>query len=237
MHNQPTLLWDFDGTLAKREGHQSGAMMYALDHYHPNHGITIEQIRPLIKNSFPWHTPELSHHHLNTPQIWWQHVENIFFNAFVSAGLQDDIAKKLSKITHEHYINADEFILFPGTIEVLTSLKEKGWQNIVLSNHVPELAQIVAKKGLGKLFSHCITSASIGYEKPNEQAFKFAIELAGNPHEIVMIGDNISADVKGAKNAGIEAILIHTTPDESVEYFAKSIVDVEAILGQLYSLR
>jgi putative hydrolase of the HAD superfamily len=233
MKNQPTLFWDFDGTLAHRDGHQSGAMMYALDNYLPGHSITIEQLKPFLQNKFPWHMPEIAHLHLNTPQAWWAHIELIFSSAFVSVGIAEDTAKTLARITHEHYLDADEFILFPNTAKVLAALRAKGWQNIILSNHVPELADIVAGKGLGKLFSHCISSANIGYDKPNIEAFKHAISLAGNPTKAVMIGDNITADIFGAKNAGLDAILLHTEPDDSIEHFAKSIVDVEAVLERM----
>jgi len=233
MKNQPTLFWDFDGTLAARAGHQRGAMMYALDQYYPGHGITIDQLKPYLRNVLPWHMPDVPHLHLNTPALWWEHIESIFCNAFFKVGIPDDIAKTLAKITHEHYIDADGFVLFPKTTRVLASLKEKGWQNIILSNHVPELSDLVAKKGLGDLFTHVISSANVGYEKPNIEIFKHAIELAANPDNMVMIGDNIIADIHGAKNAGMQAILIHTEPDDSVEHFAKTIVDVEAILDRL----
>ncbi len=233
MQNKPTLFWDFDGTLAHRAGHQRGAMMYALDQHCSGHNITIDQLKPFLRNILPWHMPEKSHHHLNTPKAWWAHIEGIFSNAFVSVGIAKDTAKTLARITHEHYLDADEFILFPNTAKVLGELQEKSWQNIILSNHVPELSDIVASKGLSDYFTYCISSANVGLEKPNIEFFKHAITIAGNPTKAVMIGDNINADVRGAKNAGLEAILIHTEPSESVEYFAKTISDVQAILEQM----
>jgi len=66
------------------------------------------------------------------------------------------------------------------------------------------------------------------------EAYKYAIKLAGNPDKIVMIGDSIAADVKGAEKAGIKAILIHTPPDDSIKYYAKSILQIENILNQIF---
>lgn len=230
MQNQPTLFWDFDGTLAHREGHQSGAMMYALDSVMPGHHIKRDQLRSFMKGKYPWESPQTAHHHLCTPQAWWTYIESLFAGAFVSLGVQEATAKHIARVTHEHYLNPDEFILFPNTIEVLASLQTKGWQHIILSNHVPELTEIVAAKGLSKYFSHVISSANVGYEKPNIELFKHAIQLAGNPEKMIMIGDNIHADVFGAKNAGLDAILIHTEPDDSIKHYARSISKVEAIL-------
>ncbi len=233
MQIQPTLFWDFDGTLAHRGGHQSGAMMFALDRHLPGHNISIEELRPYLRKALPWHMPNKSHHHLSTPKAWWAHIEGIFCDAFVSVGIAQDMAQTLAQSTHAHYLDADGFILFPNTKKVLAELKRKGWQNVILSKHVPKLSDIVAKKEIADLFSHCISSANIGYEKPNIKAYEHAIALAGNPTKAVMIGDNIDADINGATNAGLEAILIHTEQSDTPSYFAKTILDVPAILEQM----
>lgn len=51
------LIWDFDGTLAHRDGMWSGAMVEVLDRHEPGHGITREDVRPHLRMGFPWHNP------------------------------------------------------------------------------------------------------------------------------------------------------------------------------------
>jgi len=53
--------------------------------------------------------------------------------------------------------------LFDDTNMVLKKLKEKEYKHIILSNHVPELPEIVKELGLGKYINDCISSANIGY--------------------------------------------------------------------------
>ena len=52
-----------------------------------------------------------------------------------------------------------------------------------------------------------------------EEIFDYARNLAGNPHKCIMIGDNPVDDIKGAKEAGFETILVNDRhPDYSGEY-------------------
>jgi len=77
-----------------------------------------------------------------------------------------------------------------------------------LSNHVPELHAIVKSVGLGPFIDEVISSANVGFEKPHPAIFALARELAGNPKEVWMVGDNQQADVEGSRAAGIPAILV-----------------------------
>lgn len=61
----PTIIWDFDGTLAYRPDRWSGAMMQVLDEHLPGHDIEICQIKPYLEDTFPWHAPDQPHPHLS----------------------------------------------------------------------------------------------------------------------------------------------------------------------------
>ena len=54
------LLWDFDNTLAYRDG-MWGQTIYDLLQEYGYSSIRLEDIRPLLTSGFPWHTPEISH--------------------------------------------------------------------------------------------------------------------------------------------------------------------------------
>ena len=58
------------------------------------------------------------------------------------------------------------------------------------------------------LFDHVTNSAVIGYEKPHPEIFRLALEAAGNPTSAWMVGDNVTADILGAEQAGISGILV-----------------------------
>jgi putative hydrolase of the HAD superfamily len=225
----PTILWDFDGTLV-RHGMWSSALIDILDEFEPGHGIDTEQIRPFLKNGFPWHEPEKYHHHLSTPEAWWSNIEAMFIRAYCGVGLSKTRAEQLAPLAHQRYIDPETHILFNDTIPALEALIKLGWKHIILSNHVPELPEIVKALPLSQFISHCITSAITGWEKPNSEAFRIALATAGNPDKVWMIGDSLDADVRGAEAAGIPAILVRNSQPEDVRYYAASLIEAVSII-------
>jgi putative hydrolase of the HAD superfamily len=67
------VFWDFDGTLAYREGLWRACLVTALDEVAPGHGVTGDAIRPGLQDGFPWHRPAEPHEHLSTAGLWWAH--------------------------------------------------------------------------------------------------------------------------------------------------------------------
>jgi putative hydrolase of the HAD superfamily len=205
---EKAILWDFDGTLAYREGLWSGCLAGVLQEKEPAAGITRDDVRPLLHNGFPWHTPDKAHPELSTPDAWWGVVEGLLFRACRQLGLSEKKARSYARETHERYIDVAGFKLFDDTLPVLTNLKDEGWRHIILSNHVPELGGIVEGLRLAELIDDALSSAVTGYEKPNPKAFELGREAAGYPDELWMVGDNPEADVRGAESVGIPAILV-----------------------------
>jgi putative hydrolase of the HAD superfamily len=101
--------------------------------------------------------------------------------------------------------------VFDDAIPALTRATDAGWRNVILSNHVPELPELVSRLGLGDHVERTFTSALTGYEKPNPDAFAIALRECRNPRVAWMVGDNPVADVHGAESVGIPAILVRTT--------------------------
>lgn len=205
---EKAILWDFDGTLAYREGLWSGCLAEVLQEKEPGAGITRDDVRPLLHNGFPWHTPDKAHPELNTPEAWWEVVEALLFEACLQLGLPEAKARTYARETHERYIDLAGFRLFDDTLPVLSDLKARGWRHVILSNHVPELRDIVDGLKLASLVDDALSSAVTGYEKPNPRAFELGREAAGYPDQIWMVGDNPDADVRGAESVGIPAILV-----------------------------
>ena len=228
--SKATILWDFDGTLAFRIGKWRSALIEALDEYQPGHNIDSEQIRPYLRGGFPWHQPEQPHHHLSTPENWWSHVESILTRAFQGVGFDMRRAAELARLAHERYIDPSSFSLFNDTIPALEHLSGCGWRHVILSNHVPELPEIVKALPLSPYIEYCISSASTGYEKPNPEAFRIALSQTGNPETVWMIGDNPVADVQGAEAVGLPAILVRNSQIEDVRYHAEDLLEAVSII-------
>lgn len=228
--SKPTILWDFDGTLVAMPGFYRAALKDVLDECEPGHGVDQEQISPYLRVGFPWHKPEEPHLHLATPNAWWLNLETVFICAYQGVGFEVRRAQELAKQVRKHIINPRRYVVYDDTIPALESLKARGWRHVILSNHVPELPNIVEALGLSTYIDFCITSAISGYEKPNPEAFRNVLKLTGNPDMVWMVGDNLIADVQGAESMGIPAILVRAPNKGNTSYYAQNLHEAVSII-------
>ncbi len=227
---QKTVIWDFDGTLAVRPGYWSGTMAEVLNEQYPGSGVTREHIRPHMKNVYPWDTPQMPHPELSAAGAWWAYLESAMANAYEAVGVEKEKAINLASLAHLMYVDPSGFILYEDAVSTLERLSRSGWNHVILSNHVPELSDIVNALGIGGFFSYCISSAHTGFEKPHPEAFKIALVACGSPRTVWMAGDNIKADVEGAAAMGIPAVLVHTPNPGNVKYHADTLTGLADII-------
>jgi putative hydrolase of the HAD superfamily len=225
------LFWDFDGTLGYRLGGMwSSALHEALLDAEPDSKLTVHDFAPLLKDGFPWHQPDQEHTNLTTAELWWSNlISTVIAKAYRSLGYSAEDACRLASIARQKYVDSRYWALYDDVIPLLHSLKEKGWKHIIVSNHVPELHDIISSLGLSGYVSDIVNSALIGYEKPHPQIYQIALERAGNPKNVWMIGDNIDADVIGAEKAGIKGILVRKE-DARAARQCKSLSGITAFL-------
>ena len=203
------IFWDFDGTLAHRPGMWGACMVETLDEHEPGHAFTLDVVKPLLEDGFPWHAPQTPHPELCEGDAWWEHVGGLLARAYEGLGLSRERSVELALLTRARYVDAlVGWTVFDDTVPALERLRAHGWRHVVLSNHVPELPQLVDRLGLGELFDAVLTSAATGYEKPHPEMFALALRAAGAHAHTWMVGDNYDADVVGAESAGIPAVLV-----------------------------
>lgn len=108
--------------------------------------------------------------------------------------------------------------LFDGAIEILEYLKPKYNLHIITNGFAEVQSKKIANSGLGNYFKTITNSEMAGVKKPNPKIFEFALSLANaNLENSIMIGDCIDADVKGAINFGMKAILFSQTKIQIAE--------------------
>jgi putative hydrolase of the HAD superfamily len=206
------VLLDFDGTLA-RPRRWSQCIVEVLDAVTPGHTMTIDDVRPHLRQVFPWHRPGEPHPHLTSPDVWWDALGPLLTRAFRACGVGAGLVGQAVAAVRASYCDPSRFELFPDTVESLDLLRSDGHEVVILSNHVPELPAIVDGLGLGRLVDDVFTSAAMGYEKPHAEAFRIGLSGA-DPTESWMIGDNPEADVAGAARVGLRAILVRHADGE-----------------------
>jgi len=202
------LIWDFDGTLAFRQGMWSGTILDILRWAFPGLEVTRDEVRPFIRDGFPWHRPEEVHPETADADLWWKNVQHILEKPFLAFGAEPGRASELAGLVRTEYCRPGSWSLYDDTEETLERLSAYGWKHYVLSNHVPELPEIAGSLGLDRLLEGVFSSALTGIEKPNREAFLSLLRMLPDSCAVVMIGDSMEADVLGARNLGIPAILV-----------------------------
>lgn len=203
------LIWDFDGTLGRRRGAWTGALVDVLE----RQGIFCDRdrLRPWIQSGFPWHMPDRIRPRGESADVWWERLEPVFARAFEqAAGIPADSARRLATEVRAMYLASEHWELFDDTHDVLSALSDRGWKHFLLTNHVPELPAILSHLGIAPRLDRIFNSAETGVEKPHVAAFQNVLAHLPEERTVWMIGDNIVADVRGAEAHGIPAILVRS---------------------------
>ncbi len=202
------LIWDFDGTLGYREGRWASALHAMLEETMPGHGFERELLGARLRGGFPWHTPEVPHPELSSPDAWWGALLPVFVGAFEAGGLDPSTSRELAGRVRGAYLDPRHWRLFDDAVPELRGLSSRGWTHLILSNHVPELPGILHDLGLDGHLHQIFNSAYSGYEKPHPRAFSGVLEGVDGAEAAWMVGDNPEADVRGAEAVGLPAILV-----------------------------
>jgi putative hydrolase of the HAD superfamily len=211
------LIWDFDGTLGYRQGSWSGAMVEVLQRDDPSCGVTRDHLRPHIQTGFPWHEPHVRRPAGRTADDWWKALEPVFVRAFLAVGVPLSRAELFGREVRAHYLDMAAWSLYDDSLPVLEQLSREGWKHLILSNHVPELSEILDRLGLLRMVDRIFNSAETGIEKPHAEAFQNVLHSMEADATVWMVGDSLKADIDGAAAAGIPGILVRSQ-QESARY-------------------
>ncbi|MDA8346501.1 MAG: HAD family hydrolase [Thermaerobacter sp.] len=96
-----------------------------------------------------------------------------------------------------------------GDVGTVAALRRRGISVGVISNSDGRVEEQLRLAGLRELFAVVVDSRVVGIEKPDARIFEFALqELSVAPQQALYIGDLLRADVDGARNAGMHALLL-----------------------------
>jgi putative hydrolase of the HAD superfamily len=225
------ILWDFDGTLGERPGGWSGLLAETLAAEVPGSDLGPDDFAHHLRAGFPWHDWRTAHPTWKTPESWWDNLRPVLARAYISVGLDPDTAGRLAGVARHRYLDPTRFILYEDTVPTLRRLSTHGWRHAVLSNHVPELTDIVAATSLASLVDWVISSGICGYEKPHPEIYAHAQEVVSEP-VAWMVGDNPECDVDGARRAGLRAILVRRDDGRTRPFAHDLAVAADIILAE-----
>lgn len=99
--------------------------------------------------------------------------------------------------------------LFPGTIELLSTLQEKAYKMYIITNGFSEVQHDkLINCNLKPFFSKIFISEEIKTTKPNRKIFEYALKSSNaTKKKSIMIGDSWETDILGAFNFGIDQVM------------------------------
>ena len=199
------IFWDFDGTLVKSNTSFLDSLMKALK----NAQVTIpcSDCGQFLKSACSWYFPEKTYFD-RTGELWWQTLLSRLQNFLTDFSVPVDKIPAICTCFRQNVVSYP-YELYGDALSVLKAAGDLGFQNYILSNNFPELSQVICRYGLDPYLKDVFLSSDLGAEKPCAEIFTAAIEKAEKPFPAVMVGDNPTADISGAKAVGMTAILVH----------------------------
>lgn len=101
--------------------------------------------------------------------------------------------------------------LHPGMAEVVTGLRERGIRlGLVADTRDGTYRNVLGMHGLMDAFDVFAISDHLGVEKPDRKMFQHALDGLGIPADrygdVVMVGNNLARDIRGAKALGLVTV-------------------------------
>lgn len=138
----------------------------------------------------------------------------------LTRGLLSELGLSVDEERRQAYTDSIESELGePGAIrayaevrDVLAALQQRGYRLGIVSNWSWNLRDRVAQVGLDGPFELIWASAYAGCNKPHPDIFCQALALMGppevSPDRVLYVGDSYEHDVVGARNAGLDVVLL-----------------------------
>ena len=127
------------------------------------------------------------------------------------------------------------YFLIDGAKELLEYLSKKYTVCIASNSYYSQQYDRLVGSGLMPYIDHIFVSNEIGVEKPSKEFFEYCLkQSASDAGEAIMIGDSVSADVKGAENTGMKSIWFNKNRGSregvNADYIVDSLFEIMDIL-------
>lgn len=218
-------LWDFD-TNAK----ESLAELY--DSFHLNSkaigSFQLFYTTYLNHNAVLWTRFEKGY--ITVEELKWKRM----WRTLLDFQIADE---KLAKDMSDHFLTIlpTKKKVFEHTYEVLEYLTDKKYSLHLITNGFEKVQRLkLQSANLTQYFKNIITSEVSNSVKPQKEIFEYALHKANSKtEESIMIGDNLNADILGAKNAGMDSIFVNHIKahcDQKPTYIVHHLKELESIL-------
>jgi HAD superfamily hydrolase (TIGR01549 family) len=155
--------------------------------------------------------------------FWWTFHTHLLEDLGKDTAVRDQLVENT-----QNSANWDQIL--PGTREALERIAQQ-FRIAVISNADGGIERILSRCGIADCFESITDSGIVGIEKPRAEIFEAALnQMKARAEQSRYVGDVYSVDYLGARNAGMDAVLL----DVSGAYRERGVARVES-LAQLES--
>jgi predicted HAD superfamily phosphohydrolase YqeG len=145
---------------------------------------------------------------------------------------------------HGAMVNWPKVEPMPGIVDACSSLSRQ-YQLYIATNaadsNAQEISRALSRIGVDSYFSHNFTSGELGCTKPSTAYYEQILSNLGlSSDKVIMVGDDLNADILGSDKVGIKSVWIHQDRTLSLrDHPAQSaeIRSAESLLGAINGLQ
>ena len=204
-----------------------------------------------LKNSYhlfgidgKWNSNTMTHYRKVNKQIWNEFEQK----KITPAQLKPERFKRFLSEISEPDIDPEKFsdnylkILSQGTFlidhaeDIVKWCAERFKIGIITNGFTSVQKPRFSESILDEYFEHYIISEEIGFAKPYPEIFDYALNKFNHTvkESVIIIGDNLTSDIKGGNDFGIETCWLNEDGKETSEivptYEIKNLLDLKEIL-------
>lgn len=230
MKNIKAVIFDADDTIIDHKECEKKALQYLFDKIKKEYKNEYQDIfRPL--DSKLW-DDVIKGNSVIPPEKVPEYRFEIFFKQININYHNYDLANRLFK---KGFANTSS--LTKNAYEVIKYLYENKYKIYVITNGIVELQKPRIRNSLvSPYISDIIVSEEVGVSKPNRRIFDILLKKTNlKTDEVIMIGDNLEKDIKGAQNANIISIWYNPNNENNntniiPNYQIKNLIEIQELL-------
>lgn len=133
---------------------------------------------------------------------------------FEELGIKIDY-EKFNNLYMENLGNSS--ILLDDTLNLLKEIDKKYKMAIITNGFTNIQSNRIKKSEIAHFFDDIFISEEIGFSKPESEIFEYSVRKLGGfeKNEILMIGDNLVADIMGGLNFGVDTCWVNLKNKEN----------------------
>ncbi len=192
--------------------------------------------------SLPFHENTWEEYHAVNQALWKEYEEGkiekktIYPTRFARYLAQKGLSADVEKLNacYMEYLGQGSNI-FPQTKTLLETLRDMGVRVFGATNGSTAVQKArMARSGLAHLFEKSFISEEMGHQKPTREYYDLIFAEIGeeNRKKAIMLGDSLSSDMQGGRNAGIATCYIGRDDphDDRCDYVIHELMEFPKIL-------